>query len=668
MIEKSKNILPIFIGFLIFNFIFADPPNWDSDGDGVIDNYTDFANSGSVTGLVLINDVEVTELGDMVGAFVGEELRGVGVAEVVPEALGGGYSFNILVYSNETQGEMITFKFYYSSIDLVIDLNESIEFISDMVVGNVIFPQILTGSYEEIYGCIDEIACNYDSEATVDDGSCEYAEENYDCDGNCAADVDCLGECGGLAVVDECGECGGDGIDDGTCDCAGNVEDCAGECAGLAVVDECGECGGDGIDDGTCDCAGNIFDCAGECGGLAVVDECGECGGGNTGIEECESVNYNIPLHIGANLISFYSLPTTNSLSEILYPNTQDFIFSVLGESMMAVNTGNNNWSGSLSNFYLEDGYWVRALNVTDISINQAYEIEVSPYNLHAGANLISYPSNTSILLEDALPDSLESNFLSILGEGVLAIRLEDGSWTGSLQYFEPNKGYWFIINEAMEFSYNLDQALPRSFITEENNKKHIQSSEQAFYYIDNLEELPLDVNDWIIVENDGIITGSRFMNNLNKDIPVMGDDLSNYTQGYCTEGDFPNFKILKSDNTVVNLFGEIPPWENMGIYVIDLFTFVENSNHPLQIDLIEMFPNPFNPIVNIDFNTNIDGNIKVDIFDVNGRFVSTVVDNQLSSGNHKFTWNADNYNSGIYFIRISSQTESIIRKITLIK
>ena len=35
MIEKGKNILPIFIGFLIFNFIFADPPNWDADGDGV---------------------------------------------------------------------------------------------------------------------------------------------------------------------------------------------------------------------------------------------------------------------------------------------------------------------------------------------------------------------------------------------------------------------------------------------------------------------------------------------------------------------------------------------------------------------------------------------------------------------------------------------------------
>ena len=42
--------------------------------------------------------------------------------------------------------------------------------------------------------CEDETACNFGEEA-----DCEYAEENYDCDGNCTAEID------------ECGECGGDG-------------------------------------------------------------------------------------------------------------------------------------------------------------------------------------------------------------------------------------------------------------------------------------------------------------------------------------------------------------------------------------------------------------------------------------------------------------------------
>ena len=54
--------------------------------------------------------------------------------------------------------------------------------------------------------CEDESACNF-----LQPGDCEYPQENYDCDGNCAVDIDCNGDCGGDAVIDECGVCDGDG-------------------------------------------------------------------------------------------------------------------------------------------------------------------------------------------------------------------------------------------------------------------------------------------------------------------------------------------------------------------------------------------------------------------------------------------------------------------------
>ena len=54
--------------------------------------------------------------------------------------------------------------------------------------------------------CEDDSACNTGSE-----GACEYPAAGYDCDGNCTAEVDCAGVCGGDAVEDECGECGGNG-------------------------------------------------------------------------------------------------------------------------------------------------------------------------------------------------------------------------------------------------------------------------------------------------------------------------------------------------------------------------------------------------------------------------------------------------------------------------
>jgi len=57
------------------------------------------------------------------------------------------------------------------------------------------------------YGCLDSVACNYDAEADVDDGLCEYPDDGYDCLGNCLVEIDCSGICGGNSFIDDCGEC-----------------------------------------------------------------------------------------------------------------------------------------------------------------------------------------------------------------------------------------------------------------------------------------------------------------------------------------------------------------------------------------------------------------------------------------------------------------------------
>ena len=87
----------------------------------------------------------------------------------------------------------------------------------------------------EIGGCTDQTACNFDASATEENGTCEYAEADYDCAGN------------PLNVVEGC-------TDEGSCtyDAAANTDD--GSCEYLDALGDCGgDCAADVDEDGICD-------------------------------------------------------------------------------------------------------------------------------------------------------------------------------------------------------------------------------------------------------------------------------------------------------------------------------------------------------------------------------------------------------------------------------
>ena len=66
----------------------------------------------------------------------------------------------------------------------------------------------------ECTGCTDETACNYDSEATIDDGQCRWE----DCNGGCTCEQNNQSHNSCSVVLDLCGECGGDGLCEGCTD------------------------------------------------------------------------------------------------------------------------------------------------------------------------------------------------------------------------------------------------------------------------------------------------------------------------------------------------------------------------------------------------------------------------------------------------------------------
>lgn len=100
-----------------------------------------------------------------------------------------------------------------------------------------------------------------------------------------------------------------------------------------------------------------------------------------------------------------------------------------------------------------------------------------------------------------------------------------------------------------------------------------------------------------------------------------------------------------------------------------------ENVNRPIaaRTKLGNNYPNPFNPSTEIQFQLALSGNVKLEIFDISGRCVNTILNKEMSAGSHTAVWNGLNkqgqkVSSGLYFYRLTTKDFSESKKMMLIK
>jgi hypothetical protein len=79
-----------------------------------------------------------------------------------------------------------------------------------------------------------------------------------------------------------------------------------------------------------------------------------------------------------------------------------------------------------------------------------------------------------------------------------------------------------------------------------------------------------------------------------------------------------------------------------------------DNPNHLFDYQLMQNYPNPFNPSTTIEFIIPSYGYVTLDIYDILGRRIDNLFDGWLRRGNHKFTWNAVGFPSGVYLCRLN--------------
>ena len=91
-------------------------------------------------------------------------------------------------------------------------------------------------------------------------------------------------------------------------------------------------------------------------------------------------------------------------------------------------------------------------------------------------------------------------------------------------------------------------------------------------------------------------------------------------------------------------------------------------SEVPKEFKLSQNYPNPFNPSTKIKFAVPNESNVKISVYDITGRFIATLVNENLKPANYEINFNASAYSSGVYFYKIETNNFADTKKMVLVK
>jgi len=277
----------------------------------------------------------------------------------------------------------------------------------------------------------------------------------------------------------------------------------------------------------------------------------------------------------------------------------------------------------------------------------------------------LTEPGEAIELLEYQLPISLNSLSISnsfcyaTYGSSPCNLQVIDG-----LDNNNPN-----LVNEILNFSENLYIDVNGGFlkslcVLDPDKVAKIYSLENplqpTIYFVPQWGN-SLDIrNDLIFARFDYLV--AVYENRSNSTEPIAVFNGLNYIY---------NIELFEMENIKYILTQE---WANIGLFE---YTYVPSSTEvvlPNPEDAISNYPNPFNPETNIVFSLPKDGEVQLEIFNIKGQKIKTLLHDQIEAGEHSITWNGEDaagkkVSSGIYLYKLKvNDDKEMINKCILLK
>lgn len=189
---------------------------------------------------------------------------------------------------------------------------------------------------------------------------------------------------------------------------------------------------------------------------------------------------------------------------------------------------------------------------------------------------------------------------------------------------------------------------------------------------------------------NNVYVTGNSFNLQGNRDIVTVrysSDGVQQWIMRYNSEYDSTDYGDFVLADSSLNVYALGWSWSPSLSYDILLIKYTQptgikpiSNSMPVAFNLSQNYPNPFNPTTKIKFDiaSNVKSrqvgtgsqtsNVKLVIYDILGRDIATLVNEQVKPGSYEVEWDASNYSSGVYIYKLQTEAFSESKKMVLVK
>ncbi|MFI5211240.1 MAG: T9SS type A sorting domain-containing protein [Ignavibacteria bacterium] len=150
------------------------------------------------------------------------------------------------------------------------------------------------------------------------------------------------------------------------------------------------------------------------------------------------------------------------------------------------------------------------------------------------------------------------------------------------------------------------------------------------------------------------------------RSVYITSNSGTNWTLEYQIPDSSLRNHMSKSRNG--NLLWDVRSFGKVGKRNTPLSVSQISSQVPLVCNLEQNYPNPFNPETKIRFDVIAAGLVKLSVYDINGKLISVLTEEDLESGKYEVTFYSDNLATGVYFYKLQSGNFSSFKKMIIVK